>query len=291
MGGMGGGLTCYYYGFMEDLIEMEAAYNKRLVEHHKIPPQFYYTRTNEGGIASHLRYIPIFDDMDGFEEKRLAVMDEMHAWVHKTFPNIHCPMGDRDVYADSIGMGHLMEKLRETLDPNHIGYLAGARRLAPEEEKKAAATRPNCSYRPSIIPIARRYQELRPRLNPALDFESVTESLPYTPTKIGRPSPRFAGVNSYFCSLRRRRSPFLMNRYSMGGQAFQRGFPSIVRDTCPDLSFPFVLLKSDDPTTNLLDDGLIVGFGLSCRFCMRASAKQEDQDDSLMHPHCLLLHQ
>ena len=135
----GGGLTCYYYGWMEDLIKLETAYNKRLVEHHRISPQCYYTRTIEGGIGSHLRYIPNVDKYDDFGKKGLAVMDEMHAWVHKNFPNIHCPMGNRNVYSDSTGMGDLMEKIREALDPNHIGYRAGEGRLAEEELKEVAA--------------------------------------------------------------------------------------------------------------------------------------------------------
>ena len=48
-------------------------------------------------------------------------------------------MGDRHIETDSIGMGDIMNKIREALDPNHVGYVAGDKRLEPEPKDEEAA--------------------------------------------------------------------------------------------------------------------------------------------------------
>jgi len=139
-GGEGLGETCYYYGWVEDLIKLEIAYNKRLTETYKHSPVPYYVRIMEGGVGAHLRYIPFIDLMD--EKEAATTLNrsaELHAWVHENFPNIHCPMGDRHIETDSIGMGDIMNKIREALDPNHVGYVAGDKRLEPEPKDEEAA--------------------------------------------------------------------------------------------------------------------------------------------------------
>lgn len=135
-GGEGLGETCYYYGWVSDLIELEKAYNDRWTKDLKRAPVPYYVRIMEGGVGGHLRYIPLVDLMDSQEAQRtMARSAELHAWVHEKFPNVHCPMGNRDPDKDSIGMGHTMERLREALDPNHVGFRPGEDRLEPDEDE------------------------------------------------------------------------------------------------------------------------------------------------------------
>lgn len=134
-GGESLGETCYYYGWTEDLIKLEGAYNKRLIEKYKGSPQPYYMRIMEGGVGAHLRYIPLLDLCDPDETKaHFQRSAELHSWVKKKFPNIHCPMGNQNVDTDSIGMGAIIQKLRKTLDPNQVGFVPGDKRLEADKE-------------------------------------------------------------------------------------------------------------------------------------------------------------
>lgn len=140
VGGQGLVETWWYAGWLEDVIKLEEAYNRRLKEkYNRLTP--YYCRVFESGIGAHLRYQPPADIADEFHAKKyLKIRDEMHAWVLDNFPNIHAPAGYQRVKTHSIGMSTVVDKIREALDPNHIGYMPGEKRLESEEEGKAAAS-------------------------------------------------------------------------------------------------------------------------------------------------------
>jgi len=74
--------------------------------------------------------------------KKLRKMaEEMTCWVEDNFPNIHVIGGRKRLETHSIGLGSVIDKIRDALDPNHIGYMPGMERLEPEEDEvKAAAT-------------------------------------------------------------------------------------------------------------------------------------------------------
>jgi hypothetical protein len=124
----------YYLGRIDDLIQLEGAYNRRLKEKYHILNAPYYCRIFDQGMAGHLRYMPPADCADDFQiQKTMRIRKEMHNWALSHYPNVHCFGADRAVTNASIGMGKIIEKIRETLDPNHIMYLPGENRLEPEE--------------------------------------------------------------------------------------------------------------------------------------------------------------
>ena len=125
----------YYVGWIDDLIKLEEAYNRRLKEKFNWPTQPYYCRIFESGVGGHLRYMPPVDMADDFQAKKhMKMRADMHAWVQDNYPNIHASGGYKLVKTHSMGMGSILDKVREALDPNHIMYLPGEKRLEPEGE-------------------------------------------------------------------------------------------------------------------------------------------------------------
>jgi FAD/FMN-containing dehydrogenase len=134
VGGEGVMDVWYYLGRVDDLIKLEEAYNRRLKEKYHIINAPYYCRVFDQGMAGHLRYMPPADCADDFQiQKTMKIRKEMHNWALSLYPNVHCFGADRAVGNSSIGMGKIIEKIRETLDPNHIMYLPGENRLEPGE--------------------------------------------------------------------------------------------------------------------------------------------------------------
>jgi hypothetical protein len=134
VGGEGTMDVWYYLGRIDDLIKLEEGYNRQLKEKYHILNAPYYCRIFDQGMAGHLRYMPPADCADDFQiQKTMKIRKEMHNWALSHYPNVHCFGADRAVTKDSIGMGKIIEKIRETLDPNHIMYLPGENRLEPEE--------------------------------------------------------------------------------------------------------------------------------------------------------------
>jgi hypothetical protein len=137
LGGEGRGDSNYYIGFHDDLIQVEKAYGKRLKEkYNELPPPFI-CRTYELGSGGHLRYIPTGDQFDEFQwNQRKKVREEMNAWVLENFPNVHPAAGSRQINTYPNTMITVLNKIREVLDPNHIGYIPGEKRLESEDEDK-----------------------------------------------------------------------------------------------------------------------------------------------------------
>jgi len=134
VGGEGVMDVWYYLGQVDDLIKLEEEYNRRLKERYHILNAPYYCRIFDQGMAAHLRYMPPADCADDFQiQKTMRIRKDMHNWALSRYPNVHCFGADRAVGNHSIGMGKIIEKIRETLDPNHIMYMPGENRLEPEE--------------------------------------------------------------------------------------------------------------------------------------------------------------
>jgi hypothetical protein len=67
-------------------------------------------------------------------ERLLRVRTDMDAWVSQNYPNVHMLASPyQSVQNNSIGVGDLMSKIREVLDPNHVMYVPGEQRLEPED--------------------------------------------------------------------------------------------------------------------------------------------------------------
>jgi FAD/FMN-containing dehydrogenase len=125
----------YYAGWIDDLIKLEEAFNRRIREKYHRLPQPYYCRIFESGVGGHLRYQPAGDMADEYQAKKyIAMRQEMHDWVINNFPNIHAPGGYKRPRTHSIGLGNVLDKIRDAIDPNHIGYLPGEKRLESEDE-------------------------------------------------------------------------------------------------------------------------------------------------------------
>jgi hypothetical protein len=140
VGGEGTVEVWYYVGWIDDLIKLEEAFNRRLKEKYTPIPQPYYCRIFESGIGGHLRYQMSADIADEFQAKRnRKLREEMNTWILDHFPNIHAA-GAKQVKTQSIGLGAVLEKIRDALDPNHIGYVSGEKRLEPDEEGKLGHT-------------------------------------------------------------------------------------------------------------------------------------------------------
>ena len=78
--------------------------------------------------------MPPVDMADDFQaSKTMKIRAEMHAWVQDNYPNIHVSGGYKLVKTHSIGMGSILNKIRDALDPNRIMYMPGEKRLEPEE--------------------------------------------------------------------------------------------------------------------------------------------------------------
>ena len=124
----------YYVGWIDDLIELEEGYNRRLKEKFNWSSQPYYCRIFESGVGGHLRYMPPADMADDFQAKKhMRIRADMHAWAQDNYPNIHASGGYKLVKTHSIGMGSILDKVRDVLDPNHIMYMPGDKRLQAEE--------------------------------------------------------------------------------------------------------------------------------------------------------------
>ena len=140
VGGEGTVEVWYYVGWIDDLIKLEEAFNRRLKEKYTPIPQPYYCRIFESGIGGHLRYQMSADIADEFQAKRnRKLREEMNAWILDNFPNIHAA-GAKQVKTQSVGLGAVLEKIRDALDPNHIGYASGEKRLEPDDEGKLDPT-------------------------------------------------------------------------------------------------------------------------------------------------------
>lgn len=123
----------YYMGWANDLIKLEEDYNRRLKEKYNWTMQPYYTRIFETGVGGHLRYMPPTDMADDYQiEKTMKIRDEMHTWVLDNYPNIHT-YAYRTIKTHSIGLGKVIKKIREAIDPNHIMYTPGEKPLEHEE--------------------------------------------------------------------------------------------------------------------------------------------------------------
>ena len=119
----------YYMGWANDLIKLEEDYNRRLKEKYNWTMQPYYTRIFETGVGGHLRYMPPTDMADDYQiEKTMKIRDEMHTWVLDNYPNIHT-YAYRTIKTHSIGLGKVIKKIREAMDPNHIMYTPGEKPL------------------------------------------------------------------------------------------------------------------------------------------------------------------
>jgi hypothetical protein len=126
----------YYLGHVDDLIKLEEGYNRRLKEKHNMINAPYYCRVFDGGMAGHLRYMPPADCADDFQiQKTIRIRTDMHQWALDNYHNIHGFGTSRTLKTKSVGMGKIVEKIRETLDPNHIMYLPGEKRLEQEADK------------------------------------------------------------------------------------------------------------------------------------------------------------
>lgn len=141
VGGEGSVEVWYYVGWIDDLIKLEEAFNRRLREKYTPIPQPYYCRIFESGIGGHLRYQMSADIADEYQAKRnIQLREEMNTWILKNFPNIHAA-GAKRVKTDSIGLGVVLDKIRDALDPNHIGFVHGENRLEPEDEGELVTAR------------------------------------------------------------------------------------------------------------------------------------------------------
>jgi hypothetical protein len=122
-----------YIGKVDDLVKLEKGYNERLKEKYNISAQPVYTRVYEYGIGGHIRFLPAVDMADEkYVERLIKIRSEMHNWALDNYA-VHCSGGYRNVREHSTGMGDVIEKIRGTLDPNHIMYTPGAQRLDPDE--------------------------------------------------------------------------------------------------------------------------------------------------------------
>jgi len=125
----------YHMGKVDDLVRLEADYNRRMKEKHNVRVMPYYTRVLEYGVSSALRYMVSSDGADREEmERLLRVKTDMTDWVSQNYPDVHVDASPfRSIQNNSIGVGDLTRKIRDALDPNHIMYAPGEQRLEPED--------------------------------------------------------------------------------------------------------------------------------------------------------------
>jgi len=143
VGGEGQADSWYIHGWVDDLIPVEKVYAPRLMEKYGFLAVPLIARVFETGHGGHLRYIPGSDIMDEYQIKRHAkVRQEMNDWVSENFPNVHPASGSMHIDAYPNPMRDVLDKIRDALDPNHIGYKAGEERLEPEmeDEEKVIVT-------------------------------------------------------------------------------------------------------------------------------------------------------
>lgn len=127
-------------GPIDEMVRLEKGYNQRLKEKHKVRVLPYYARVLEYGTSSHLRYTAFVDMADEIEVKRYTdIKVDMAKWVLQNYPNAHVHSPFRPIQTHSMGMGHLIDKIREALDPNHIMYVPGEKRLEPEQAEEGTA--------------------------------------------------------------------------------------------------------------------------------------------------------
>jgi hypothetical protein len=67
-------------------------------------------------------------------ERLLTVRSDMTEWVSRNYPDVHVLASPlQSIQNNSIGVGDLVTKIRDVLDPNHVMYVPGEQRLEPEE--------------------------------------------------------------------------------------------------------------------------------------------------------------
>jgi hypothetical protein len=116
-------------------MKLEPLFNQRIKEKYHLRPQPYYSRMYEGGVGGQLRYMLVGDAVDEGQVKGFEQMGvELGTWVTDTFPNLFNATGPKQQLGSSLGLGSVIDKIRDVLDPNHIGYRIGEERLEPEED-------------------------------------------------------------------------------------------------------------------------------------------------------------
>lgn len=123
------------------MIEVEKVFGPRLMEKYGFLAVPLISRVYETGHGGHLRYIPGSDVLDEYQAKRHAkIRQEMNDWVKEHFPNVQPTSGSFHIDSFENPMKTVLDKIRDALGPNHVGYWAGDRRLEPEvqEEEKGS---------------------------------------------------------------------------------------------------------------------------------------------------------
>ncbi len=125
----------YHMGKVDDIVKLESDYNLRMKEKHKVRVMPYYTRVLEYGVSSALRYMVSSEGADKEETERLlGARADMADWVSQNYPDVHMfESPAQSIQNNSIGVGDLVGKIRDVLDPNHVMYVPGEQRLEPEE--------------------------------------------------------------------------------------------------------------------------------------------------------------
>mgnify|MGYP002260214649 CR=1 FL=1 len=141
IGGEGQADSWYIQGWVDDLIKVEKVFAPRLMEKYGFLAAPLICRVYETGQGGHLRYVPGSDVLDDFQIKRHAkIRKEMNDWVKENFPNVQPTSGSMHIDTFPNPMIDVLNKIRDVLDPNHIGYKAGEARLEPEVEDEEKAT-------------------------------------------------------------------------------------------------------------------------------------------------------
>jgi hypothetical protein len=140
VGGEGQADSWYIQGWLDDLIKVEKVFAPRLTEKYGFLAAPLISRVYETGHGGHLRYVPGSDVLDEYQTKKHAkVRQEMNDWVKENFPNVQPTSGSMHIDTFPNPMRDVLDKIRDALDPNHIGYMAGENRLEREEEEKVSA--------------------------------------------------------------------------------------------------------------------------------------------------------
>ncbi len=143
IGGEGQANSWYIQGWIDDLIKVENAIGRRLREKYNILPIGLICRVYEPGVGGHLSFILGSDLFDEYQSKRHAkIRQEMNAWIIENFPNVLPNEGVKNIGTYPNTMKPVLDKIRDVLDPNHIGYMAREKRLDRklDDEDKVSAT-------------------------------------------------------------------------------------------------------------------------------------------------------
>ena len=137
VGGEGQADSWYIQGWLDDLIQVEKVFAPRLKEKYGFLAAPLISRVYETGHGGHLRYVPGSDILDEYQTKKHAkIRQEMNDWVKENFPNVQPTSGSMHIDTFPNPMRDVLDKIRDALDPNHIGYMAGENRLEREEEEE-----------------------------------------------------------------------------------------------------------------------------------------------------------